>query len=96
MKTTSFKKFLIPGGLILICLIAFGGISSDFKEALANEVANFDIDGLYAVLGMSAVCVSIYAVINRLMKRDAKAKEETLNYSKERSIPQRTVIKKTA
>lgn len=96
MKTTAFKKFLLPGSIILAVLFGFGYIGHSFKEALANEIANFDVDGLYAVLAMSAVCISIYALANRLLKQEIKTDKEKVKISRERPSHQRAVIKKTA
>ncbi len=96
MKTTTFKKFIIPSGSILICLIAFGGISTEFKEAFLSELSSFDVHGLYAVLAMTAISIGIYALVNKLKKADGKKVEEAVNYSFQRPLRHRAIIKKTA
>ena len=96
MKTTTFKKFIIPGGSILICLIAFGGISTEFKEAFLSELSNFDVHGLYAVLAMAAICVGIYALVNKLKGTEETISNQSVNYSFQRPLHHRAVIKKTA
>ncbi len=94
MKTVSLKSFLITGGSILICLIAFGGINSDLKAVLVSELSNFDLQGLYAAAAIVVAGAGIYVFANRT--REEKRGNEIVNYSYHPPMHHRAVIKKTA
>ena len=75
------------------------GVTSEFSNAVTNELSNFHIQGLYVIAGIVTAGLVIYLLINHFGKEE-KVEQRPLrraHYTTHRRHQhQRSVIKKTA
>jgi hypothetical protein len=97
MKTTSFKAFLILGGLILLNVQSMNaGIVDKFENFIGNEFSSFNLQGLYLIGGIVTVALVFYILSNHFTKEEEAPIRNDMMVKPHKRHHHRSVIKKTA